>query len=87
MASLPALGQMIKQPVSRLLGKALILPIRVYQMTWSLLFAPSCRYTPTCSQYSIDALRKYGVLTGLARAGGRILRCHPYSKHTHVDPA
>ena len=87
MPSLPALRPMTKQQGSHLLIKALILPIRVYQRTFSVLFAPACRYTPTCSQYANDALRKYGVLTGLALAGGRILRCHPFSKHSPVDPA
>ena len=87
MPSLPALGRMTKQQGSHLLIKALILPIRVYQRTFSLLFAPTCRYTPSCSQYSIDALMKYGVFAGLGRAAKRILRCHPFSKHTHYDPA
>ena len=87
MPSLMALWHMTKQLGSQLLIKTLILPIRVYQRTFSLLFAPSCRYTPTCSQYSIDALKKYGVFIGLGRATQRILRCHPFSKHTHYDPA
>ena len=86
MPSLMTLWQMTKQLGSQLLIKTLILPIRVYQSIFSVLFAPSCRYTPTCSQYSIDALKKYGVLIGLRRATQRILRCQPYSKHTHYDP-
>ncbi len=87
MPSLPALWHMTKQLGSQLLIKILVLPIRIYQRTFSVLFAPSCRYTPTCSQYSIDALKKYGVIIGLSRATQRILRCHPFSKHTHYDPA
>ena len=65
----------------------LILLIQVYRNTFSLVFPPSCRYTPTCSQYAMDALRKYGVVSGLVRAGRRVLRCHPYSRHGSYDPA
>lgn len=65
----------------------LILLIKVYQNTLSVVFPSSCRYDPSCSQYALDALGKYGVLTGLRKAGGRILRCHPYSRHSSYDPA
>lgn len=41
---------------------------------------PSCIYTPTCSQYAIEALEKYGVLKGSFLAVKRILRCHPFAK-------
>ena len=61
--------------------------IRVYQHTFSLFFPPSCRYTPTCSQYAIDALQKYGPIVGTLKAGKRILRCHPFSAHSSYDPA
>lgn len=65
----------------------LILIVRVYQNTFSLLFPPSCRYTPSCSQYAIDALNKYGIVKGLYRSGKRILRCHPFANHNSYDPA
>ena len=65
----------------------LILLVRIYQNTISVVFPASCRYDPSCSQYAVDALHKYGVLTGLRKAGGRILRCHPYSHHSSYDPA
>ena len=64
-----------------------VLLIRVYRNTLSLVFPSSCRYTPTCSQYAIDALRKYGLVSGLIRTVRRILRCHPYSRHDSYDPA
>ncbi|MCH7938184.1 MAG: membrane protein insertion efficiency factor YidD [Candidatus Marinimicrobia bacterium] len=66
---------------------ALVLLIRLYQISLSLLFPGACRYEPSCSQYAIDALRKYGLLGGSRRAVQRILRCHPYSKHRAHDPA
>ena len=56
----------------------LILFVRIYQRFISPLTTPSCRFTPTCSQYAIEALRKYGPLKGLWLAVKRLLRCHPW---------
>ncbi len=56
----------------------LILPIRGYQRYISPLLPPVCRFTPTCSQYAIEALRKHGPIKGLALAIWRILRCNPF---------
>ena len=52
--------------------------IRFYQKCISPLTPPSCRYTPTCSQYTIEAIRKYGVLKGCWLGVKRIARCHPW---------
>ena len=52
--------------------------IRFYQKCISPLTPPSCRYTPTCSQYAIEAIRKYGVIKGCWLAAKRISRCHPW---------
>ena len=52
--------------------------IRFYQKCISPLTPPSCRYTPTCSQYAIEAIRKYGVIKGTWLAVKRIARCHPW---------
>ena len=54
----------------------LILPVRFYQKFISPLTPPSCRFTPTCSQYAVEALRKHGPVKGLWLAIRRILRCH-----------
>ena len=62
----------------RLLSKMLIMPIRFYQIAISPLFPPACRYTPTCSQYAIEALRLHGPFKGLWLALKRIGRCHPW---------
>jgi len=51
-----------------------------YQCCISPLFPPACRFVPSCSQYAIDAVRKYGALRGAAMALWRILRCHPFSR-------
>ena len=55
-----------------------ILPIRLYQRFISPLTPPSCRFTPTCSQYAIEALQKHGLFKGLWLAVRRILCCHPW---------
>lgn len=55
-----------------------ILLIRLYKYFLSPFFPQSCRFTPTCSEYSIDAIDKYGALKGCCLSLGRILRCHPF---------
>ena len=52
--------------------------IRLYRYMLSPLFPASCRFTPTCSEYAIDAITKYGVLRGAMLAVRRILRCNPF---------
>jgi putative membrane protein insertion efficiency factor len=52
--------------------------IRLYKYMISPLFPSSCRFTPSCSEYAIDAVRKYGALKGSALAARRILRCNPF---------
>ncbi|MBR6655173.1 MAG: membrane protein insertion efficiency factor YidD [Alistipes sp.] len=52
--------------------------IRFYQKCISPLTPPSCRYTPTCSQYTLEAIRKYGVIKGCWLGVKRISRCHPW---------
>ncbi|HIP86464.1 MAG TPA: membrane protein insertion efficiency factor YidD, partial [Aquifex sp.] len=59
--------------------KAVILLIKVYQKAISPLFPSSCRFEPTCSQYSILAIEKYGILRGGLKALWRILRCNPWN--------
>lgn len=76
---------MILQTISRTMARLLILPIRFYQKFISPLTPPSCRYTPTCSQYAVEALRKHGPLKGMYLAVRRILRCHPWGGHGY-DP-
>lgn len=64
--------------LGRLLSWLLILPIRFYRRFISPLTPPSCRFTPTCSEYAILALRKHGPVKGLILAVWRILRCNPW---------
>ena len=64
--------------VKALLTKLLLLPIHCYKGAISPLTPPSCRFTPSCSTYAIEALRKHGPFKGLYLAVRRILRCHPW---------
>lgn len=54
--------------------------IKVYQKALSPLFPPACRFAPTCSEYSYQALKKYGAIKGTALSIWRILRCNPFNK-------
>jgi putative membrane protein insertion efficiency factor len=56
----------------------LITLIRVYRLLISPLFPPSCRFQPTCSQYALDAVERFGTIQGSWMAIKRILRCHPF---------
>ncbi|MBN1486248.1 MAG: membrane protein insertion efficiency factor YidD [Anaerolineae bacterium] len=60
--------------------KAIVLKlIRFYQRYISPLFPPSCRFTPTCSHYSYEAISRYGIFKGGWLSIKRILRCHPFN--------
>lgn len=60
------------------MARILIIPIRFYQLCISPMTPASCRFTPTCSAYAIEALRRHGALKGTWLAVRRILRCHPW---------
>nr|WP_314602923.1 membrane protein insertion efficiency factor YidD [uncultured Capnocytophaga sp.] len=62
----------------RLITYPFIWLVRFYQVAISPLKPPTCRFSPTCSTYTIEALRKYGLLKGGALALRRIMRCHPW---------
>jgi uncharacterized protein len=53
--------------------------LRLYQLWLSPLFPNTCKYHPSCSQYAVDALRRYGLLRGGVLAVWRLLRCNPWS--------
>ena len=71
--------------IFRLLAELLILPIQFYRKFISPLTPPSCRYPPTCSEYAVEALRKYGPFKGGWLALRRLLSCHPWGGHGY-DP-
>jgi putative membrane protein insertion efficiency factor len=69
--------QILKQPALALL--------RAYKWAVSPMFLPACRYVPSCSEYAMEAIERYGVLRGGMKAAWRVLRCHPFAKGG-VDP-
>lgn len=56
----------------------LIFFIRSYRLFISPLLPPSCRFTPTCSEYAMQAIQKYGAVRGVYLGARRLLRCHPF---------
>ena len=64
--------------VWRILSLPLIVLIKFYQWVISPLLGPKCRYTPTCSHYALEALKKYGLFQGGWLSLKRISRCHPW---------
>ena len=68
-----------------MIARLLIGVARAWQLGPSLLLPPSCRYSPSCSAYAIEALRRYGAARGGWLAARRIARCHPWGGHGH-DP-
>ncbi|MDE6878514.1 MAG: membrane protein insertion efficiency factor YidD [Odoribacter sp.] len=71
--------------LKRGLAAILMLPIKFYQYCISPLKPSCCRYTPTCSEYALQALRKYGPFKGSWLALKRILSCHPWGGNGY-DP-
>ena len=57
-----------------------IVLVWLYRATFGALFPTSCKYHPSCSQYAIEALRRYGFLRGSVLAAWRLLRCHPWAR-------
>ena len=62
--------------------------IRFYRKCISPLFPPTCRFVPTCSQYALEAIEKYGAWQGGKLAVKRLLKCHPFhtGEHDFYDP-
>ncbi len=67
--------------MNRLIKQFFILPIRFYQSAISPLLGPSCRFTPTCSHYMVEAIEEWGVLKGVWLGLRRIGKCHPWGPH------
>ena len=69
----------------KILNYLLIIPIKLYQILLSPLIGPSCRFTPTCSNYAIEAINRHGPFKGFWLAIKRISKCHPWGDSGH-DP-
>jgi len=71
--------------ILRILSLPFIALIKIYQWVVSPWLGPKCRFTPTCSNYAIEALRKHGIIKGGWLAAKRIASCHPWGKSGY-DP-
>jgi putative membrane protein insertion efficiency factor len=64
----------------KLLRWLAVAPIRLYQRVFSPALGQRCKYYPSCSEYSAQAIRRFGILRGLVLAAWRLLRCNPWSR-------
>jgi putative membrane protein insertion efficiency factor len=65
--------------MNRLSQNVVLALLRAYRWAISPLLPPACRYVPTCSEYAMEAVERYGAIRGSAMAGWRLLRCHPFT--------
>jgi putative membrane protein insertion efficiency factor len=86
-AVLPASSQpaFADAPVDSLARRTALTLIRGYQLALSPLFAGSCRFVPSCSAYTAEAIARFGVIRGTSLGLRRLARCHPFGGHG-VDP-
>jgi hypothetical protein len=68
---------MKKRTTAELFKGGMIILIRLYQHTFSLLLGPSCRFTPSCSTYAMLSIQRFGVIEGSYLALKRVIKCHP----------
>lgn len=69
-----------------MIKRLMLLSIRFYRSAISPYTSPCCRYNPTCSQYAMQAIEKYGAWKGGWLAFRRLMRCHPFSRRNPYDP-
>jgi putative membrane protein insertion efficiency factor len=70
----------------QLVRKVLIAAVRFYQRAISPLLGSNCRFTPTCSQYTVEAIEKYGAIIGVWKGIKRIAKCHPFHSGGYDPP-
>lgn len=66
--------------MNRIMRAAVVSWLRAYKWALSPLLLPACRYVPTCSEYAMEAVDRFGIVRGGGMALGRLLRCHPFVK-------
>lgn len=71
--------------LKRILSLPFIFLIKIYQWIISPLLGPKCRFTPTCSEYGLEAFKRYGPVKGFYLTMKRVGRCHPFGGHGY-DP-
>ena len=71
--------------INKIIIFILIMFIKTYQLFISPIIGQNCRYLPTCSEYTIDCLKKFGLIKGIFLSFNRITSCHPFGKYGY-DP-
>jgi hypothetical protein len=69
---------MAPKRTEELIRGMLISLVRLYQLTLSLFFGPCCRFTPSCSSYTREAIERFGIQIGVRLSVKRVLKCHPF---------
>jgi putative membrane protein insertion efficiency factor len=69
-----------------MVSRLLIFLVLLYRVTAGRLLGGRCRFVPSCSQYAIDAIGKYGPFRGSVKAAARVCRCHPFGGHGYDPP-
>ena len=72
--------------MNKIIASFFILLIKIYQICLSPFLGKNCRFNPTCSVYTTEAILKYGVIKGFYLSVKRLMRCHPFSKTEYNDP-
>jgi putative membrane protein insertion efficiency factor len=76
---------MLSKFINRVFSALFLFLIKIYQYLISPILGQSCRFTPSCSQYGLEAIQKHGPFKGAWFTLKRIVRCHPWGSHGH-DP-
>ena len=71
--------------INNILNLIIIIFLKFYQVFISPIIGQNCRYLPTCSEYSIQSLKKFGIIKGLFLSVRRVSKCHPWGNHGY-DP-
>ena len=72
--------------MNKIIASFFILLIKIYQICLSPFLGKNCRFNPTCSVYTVEAMTKYGALKGSYLSIKRLIKCHPFSKSDYYDP-
>ena len=72
--------------MNKIIASFFILLIKIYQICLSPFLGKNCRFNPTCSAYTVEAITKYGAMKGSYLSIRRLIKCHPFSKADYYDP-
>ncbi len=71
--------------INKIITYLIIICIRIYQLFLSPIIGQNCRYLPTCSEYTLDCIKQFGIIKGALISLKRISKCHPWGSHGY-DP-